>query len=151
MPHNEDGTPSTEGITVEANEITATTSSTSYTPSYERDDDDYYRGRRRNEFDWSLVRSNESPITEKWFVNNWRPMMAWLYMAMVAFDFIIAPVMSMVIPVLPWVRAIPYTPWHPLTLEGGGLIHVTFGAVLGITAWGRTKEKIDPSADDKSG
>ena len=147
MPNNEDGTPSTEGVTVETNEVTATTSSTSYTPSYDRDS--YYP---RNEFDWSLVRSNKSPITsEKWFVNNWRPAMAWLYMAIVAFDFIIAPVMSMIIPVLPWVRVIPYTPWHPLTLEGGGLIHVTFGAVLGITAWGRTKEKIDPSADDKCG
>ena len=110
------------------------------------------RHRRESEFDWSLVRSTTQPIAENWFIKYWRPSMAWLYMAVVAFDFILAPLMSMLIPVLPFVtKAVTYAAWHPITLEGGGLIHVTFGAVLGVTAWGRTKEKIDPVANDKSG
>lgn len=33
--------------------------------------------------------------------------------------------------------------WDPITLGGGGLFHVAMGAVLGITAYGRTKEKLE--------
>jgi hypothetical protein len=32
--------------------------------------------------------------------------------------------------------------WAPLTLQGGGFIHMAFGAILGISAWTRGKEKI---------
>jgi hypothetical protein len=32
--------------------------------------------------------------------------------------------------------------WMPLTLQGAGLYHVAMGAVLGLTAFGRTQEKI---------
>jgi hypothetical protein len=34
------------------------------------------------------------------------------------------------------------TQWQPLTLMGGGLLHVSFGAIMGITSFGRTKEKL---------
>jgi hypothetical protein len=33
--------------------------------------------------------------------------------------------------------------WNPLTLQGAGLFHMAMGAVLGITAYGRSKEKIE--------
>jgi hypothetical protein len=33
--------------------------------------------------------------------------------------------------------------WQPLTLQGGGLIHIAFGAILGISAWTRGQEKIE--------
>jgi hypothetical protein len=36
--------------------------------------------------------------------------------------------------------------WQPLTLQGAGLFHVAMGAVLGIAAYGRTKEKVAGAA-----
>jgi hypothetical protein len=33
--------------------------------------------------------------------------------------------------------------WQPITLQGAGLFHISMGAVLGIAAYGRTKEKIE--------
>ena len=83
------------------------------------------------------------PYQEIWFKTYWRPAMGWLYMTICAFDFILAPIMMAVLPILPFVNAnVHYSPWDPLTLKAGGLIHLAFGAVLGITAWGRTKERI---------
>jgi len=35
-----------------------------------------------------------------------------------------------------------YVPWKTLTLEGGGMIHMAFGAILGISAWTRGTEKV---------
>ena len=75
-----------------------------------------------------------------WMNRQWRPMMGWVYMAVCIADFIIFPIL--------WSVAQAYyggaidTRWNPLTLEGGGLFHMAMGAVLGLTAWGRTKEKV---------
>lgn len=70
---------------------------------------------------------------------NWRPTMAWLYMAICAFDFIVGPVFWSV------AQAIAHqtlTPWAPLTLQGGGLFHAAMGAIIGVTAWSRGREKL---------
>ena len=32
--------------------------------------------------------------------------------------------------------------WMPLTLEGGAMFHLSFGAILGATAW-RKKDEVD--------
>lgn len=32
--------------------------------------------------------------------------------------------------------------WSPLTLQGGGLFHLSMGAIVGFHVWGRTQEKI---------
>jgi hypothetical protein len=56
------------------------------------------------------------------------------------FDFMIAPIMWSVIQVIG--HGTVSTQWQPLTLGGGGLFHVAFGALLGITSWGRSKEKL---------
>ncbi len=32
--------------------------------------------------------------------------------------------------------------WAPLTLEGGAMLHLSFGAILGATAW-RKKDEVD--------
>jgi hypothetical protein len=37
---------------------------------------------------------------------------------------------------------VPFVQWQPLTLQGAGLFHIAMGAVLGIAAYGRTKEKM---------
>lgn len=76
---------------------------------------------------------------EHWLKEYWRPSMGWLYMAICAFDFIIFPLISMF---LPNITHQPYAVWKSLTLEGGGLIHLSFGAILGITSWTRGREKL---------
>lgn len=79
-------------------------------------------------------------IAHQNFINTqWRPWMAWLYMATCAFDFLIAPIAW---PVLCSILKIPVTPWKPLTLEGGGLYHLAMGAILGVTSWQRSQERI---------
>ena len=35
-----------------------------------------------------------------------------------------------------------YIAWQSLTLSNGGLIHLAFGAILGVSAWTRGQEKI---------
>lgn len=79
-----------------------------------------------------------------WINNKYRPMMGWTYMAICLFDFMLAPIMWSV------VQAVGHgtlsTQWQPLTLSGGGLVHVAFGAIIGVTAFGRTKEKLAGAA-----
>jgi hypothetical protein len=77
--------------------------------------------------------------TEDWMNRKWRPMMGWLYMATCTFDFVLFPILWSV---LQSVMGNPITQWQPLTLQGAGLYHVAMGAVLGLTAFGRTQEKI---------
>ena len=76
---------------------------------------------------------------EDWMNSKWRPMMGWLYMATCTFDFVIFPIMWSM---LQSVMGHPVTQWQPLTLQGAGLYHIAMGAVLGLTAFGRTQEKL---------
>lgn len=76
-----------------------------------------------------------------WINKKWRPMMGWSYMATCVFDFIIAPILWSIVQVIGAGKV--EMQWQPLTLQGAGLYHVAMGAVLGIAAWGRTKEKLD--------
>lgn len=77
---------------------------------------------------------------EHWMKAMWRPAMGWLYMAMCACDFIIFPVIAMFLPQI--VPGLTYIPWKSITLDNGGLIHMAFGAILGVAAWTRGQEKI---------
>jgi hypothetical protein len=80
-------------------------------------------------------------VTEEWFTAKWRPAMAWMYLSVCIFDFIIGPFFYAW---FAWYTKdfAEFGQWKPLTLEGGGLFHVAMGAVLGVTAWGRTQEKL---------
>ncbi len=98
---------------------------------------------------------------EPMYKKLWRPALAWTYVTIVVFDFLIAPVMMMAFFVsapsasmLPpgltaaeyveILKALPpavYHAWDPLTLKAGGFFHITMGAVLGIGSWTRGKEK----------
>ena len=81
---------------------------------------------------------------ESWVRTYWRPAMGWLYMVICAFDFIIFPLITMFLPVLGKAFGfnMTYTAWVSLTLSNGGLIHMAFGAILGVAAWSRGQEKI---------
>lgn len=77
--------------------------------------------------------------TEAWFVNRWRPAAAWSYIAVCMFDFILFPIAWALL------QAILHqtvTQWNPITLQGAGLYHAAMGAVCGVAAWSRGKEKI---------
>lgn len=74
-----------------------------------------------------------------WVKTTWRPAMAWMYLAVCSFDFIIAPIFWSVLNSLTHGAAVQ---WDPLTLRGAGLFHISMGAVIGIAAHGRTKEKL---------
>lgn len=77
---------------------------------------------------------------EHWVNSKWRPAMGWLYMATCLFDFILFPILWSILQAL--TKGSVTIQWQPLTLQGAGLYHIAMGAVLGIAAYGRTKEKI---------
>lgn len=72
----------------------------------------------------------------------WRPAIAWLYIAICFVDFMVFPILWNVAQIA-FLKTIVITPWDPLTLKGGGLFHISMGAILGVTAYGRTQEKIN--------
>lgn len=97
------------------------------------------------------------------FKKFWRPIAAYIYLAICVFDFVVAPV---------WLEQANQTvntvafaeirkfddkdvqisalnnvelgnrSWSPLTLQGGGLFHLAFGAILGVAAFTRGQEKV---------
>jgi hypothetical protein len=78
-----------------------------------------------------------------WLQQLWRPMMGWMYMLICTADMLVFPVL--------WAfwqgyNHVPITQWNPLTLQGAGLFHIAMGAVLGISAFGRTQEKLAGTA-----
>jgi hypothetical protein len=75
-----------------------------------------------------------------WINNKWRPAMGWLYMLTCFFDFVIFPILWSILQTLQGGQVT--SQWQPLTLQGAGLYHIAMGAVLGIAAYGRTKEKL---------
>lgn len=81
---------------------------------------------------------------EHWVKAYWRPAMGWLYMLICFVDFVVFPVIAMFLPVIYKGVGITsqYVPWASLTLANGGLVHLAFGAILGVAAWTRGQEKI---------
>jgi hypothetical protein len=80
---------------------------------------------------------------EDWMNSKWRPAMGWMYMMVCVFDFIVFPVMFTIVQFWETEAANDaFRQWQPLTLAGAGLFHMAMGAVLGLSAWGRTQEKL---------
>jgi len=84
---------------------------------------------------------------ETWINTGWRPALAWSYVLICLFDFIIGPTIYNVLQF--------YNPgqdvgmWQAITLQGGGLYHLSMGAIIGISTHGRTQEKMK-GADEPS-
>lgn len=98
---------------------------------------------------------------EAGFKKYWRPIAAYVYLGICIFDFAGMPaymewqnrevntaafaeirtlepqVQMKALETLDLGRA----EWKPLTLEGGALFHLAFGAILGVAAWTRGAEK----------
>ena len=79
-----------------------------------------------------------------WINKKWRPVMGWIYMLTCTMDFVIFPILWSLLQALS--KGSVTMQWQPLTLQGAGLYHIAMGAVLGIAAYGRTKEKIEGKA-----
>ena len=80
---------------------------------------------------------------EDWMTKKWRPLMAMMYMARCLCDFALFPIMFTVVQFWETQAANDaFRQWVPITLQGGGLFHVAMGGVLGVTAYGRTQEKL---------
>jgi hypothetical protein len=95
---------------------------------------------------------------ETWLNRTWRPAAAVVYLLICLFDFIVAPAFmgfkSATIaqmaasvkgldPTIATALINARTPWEPLTLQGSGLFHVAFGAILGVAAWTRGAAQIE--------
>lgn len=79
-----------------------------------------------------------------WMTTKWRPMMALAYMAINICDFIIFPILFTVVQFWETNAANDaFRQWQPMTVQGGGLIHMAFGAILGVAAWTRGQEKVE--------
>ena len=85
----------------------------------------------------------EKKKDEDWMQKKWRPAMGWMYMLICTLDMGIFPILWAVVQTL---NHQPLVQWNPLTLQGAGLFHIAMGAVLGISAFGRTQEKLAGTA-----
>jgi hypothetical protein len=81
---------------------------------------------------------------EDWMNSKWRPMMGWMYMLVCTMDFVGFPVMWSLLQMVSHGNV--SSQWQPLTLQGAGLFHIAMGAVIGISAYGRTQEKLGGAA-----
>ena len=75
-----------------------------------------------------------------WINKKMRPMMGWIYMLTCTCDFVLFPIFWSMLQAMSAGQVT--SQWMPLTLQGAGLYHIAMGAVLGIAAYGRTKEKV---------
>lgn len=105
----------------------------------------------------SVVQQN----LENRFKKYWRPIAAYVYLGICIFDFAGMPLfMEMknqevntqafaeIRTLEPNVQIkaleqldLGRAEWKPLTLQGGALFHLAFGAILGVSAWTRGNEK----------
>ena len=83
--------------------------------------------------------TEEKKLEEHWMKQYWRPMMGWLYMLVCLCDFVVFPVLWGMLQY--FLHPSQITQWDPITLKGAGFFHLAMGAVLGISAFGRTQEK----------
>jgi hypothetical protein len=86
------------------------------------------------------VKSESEKKKEDWMNSKWRPMMGWMYMLVCTMDFVGFPVLWSLLQMISHGNV--SSQWQPLTLQGAGLFHIAMGAVIGISAYGRTQEKL---------
>lgn len=83
---------------------------------------------------------DDALFPEHWMQKYWRPMMAIQYMVTCLCDFVLFPILWTLVQAKDK-SGLVTAQWQPITLLAGGFYHMSMGAILGISAWGRTKEK----------
>jgi len=84
--------------------------------------------------------SDSEKKKEDWMNAKWRPMMGWMYMVVCMMDFVAFPVLWSLVQA--YAHGQVNSQWQPLTLQGAGLFHLAMGAIIGVSAFGRTQEKL---------
>ena len=100
---------------------------------------------------------------EHGFKKFWRPLSAYVYLTICIFDFLGAPMWleqsNQAVNIAAFEQIAKFEDkevqmklienmelgnrtWAPLTIQGGGLFHLAFGAILGVSAFTRGKEKV---------
>ena len=74
----------------------------------------------------------QSDDSLKWIHDHWKVYLAFAYIAICLFDFVVAPAGVFT---LSTYLHIVYVPWVPLTLQGGGLFHMSMLGILGVASW----------------
>lgn len=75
-----------------------------------------------------------------WINTKWRPAMGWVYLIVCLCDFVLFPILWSLLQAMSSGQVT--SQWGPLSIQGGGLFHIAMGAVIGVTAFGRTQEKL---------
>jgi hypothetical protein len=98
-------------------------------------------------------KKSEEPLSRgEWMQKYWRPCCAFMYMICCLADFAVFPIMFTVVQFWETQAANDaFRQWVPITLRGGGLFHVSMCAVLGVSAYGRTQEKLNGTAGQPMG
>ena len=78
--------------------------------------------------------------TEWWYTRYWRATLAWAYVLICLFDFIIGPIFYVWYSI--YTHSDVFGKWEPLTLSNAGVFHISMGAILGVSSWSRGQEKI---------
>lgn len=78
---------------------------------------------------------------ESWIHTYWRPAIAWSYLIICVFDFLIGPIFFAVYQGIVYPNQ-PFVAWKPNTLTEGGLYHIAMMTIVGVSAWTRGQEKI---------
>ena len=103
-----------------------------------------YQQQVNADIDKAIIAQQLEKENEHWAKAFWRPAMGWLYMIICFMDFVGFPLLTIFLPVIfkPFGFTVPYQTWTSLTLSNGGLIHLAFGAILGVSAFTRGQEKM---------
>lgn len=107
-----------------------------------------YQQQVNADIDKAIITQQLEKENEHWAKAFWRPAMGWLYMIICFMDFVGFPLLTIFLPVIfkPFGFTVPYQTWTSLTLSNGGLIHLAFGAILGVSAFTRGQEKMSGKA-----
>lgn len=107
-----------------------------------------YQQQANADIDRAIIAQQLEKENEHWAKAFWRPAMGWLYMIICFMDFVGFPLLTIFLPVIfkPFGFTVPYQTWTSLTLSNGGLIHLAFGAILGVSAFTRGQEKMSGKA-----
>ena len=84
----------------------------------------------------ALTRVKDEPK----FFRIWRPLVAYVYIVVCIFDFVIFPLLWSLLQM--HASGTVTLQWQPLTLQNGAFFHFAMGGIIGVTAHGRTKEKL---------
>lgn len=107
--------------------------------------------------------------SETWYTKSWRPFAAYVYLFICLNDFVFLPAyyeyskriqesqyveMALKFPQgasqIEALKALQKSQsWEPLTLQATGLFHIAFGAILGVSAWTRSRDKWDDRPDGR--